>query len=67
MGSFWQDRACRDINRAWIPASCLEFLVAGVVVWERMVGQLEGKGVERAGWTSGRVRVGAQRRSLRHY
>lgn len=33
MGSFWLDRACHDINRAWILAFCLEFLAAGVVVW----------------------------------
>lgn len=64
MGSFWQDRACCDINRAWIPASCLEFSMAGVVAWEGMVGRLVGKGVERAGWTSGRVEVGAQRHRL---
>lgn len=47
MGSFWPDRACPDINRAWIPASCLEFLAAGEVVWKEMVGQLVRKGVEK--------------------
>lgn len=55
MGSFWLDRACHDINRVWILALCLEFLAAGVVVWEEMVGQLVGNGVERTGQTSGRV------------
>lgn len=54
MGSFWLDRACHDINRAWILALCLEFLAAGVVVWEGTVGQLVGNGVERTGQTSGR-------------
>lgn len=55
MGSFWLDRACHDINRVWILALCLEFLAAGVVVWEKMVGQLVGNGVERTGKTLGRV------------